>query len=775
MYADNVQRHRADTKSIFNTKEFFRDFILLAVMGFFLGRAGVFYGSFPFGLAYVASVAGRNRKYVIFSLPCIIGLLSLGSHPNTIRYVATYAALSAALYFVKPALKAIGRAVVAACCVMAVGAAFYIVTGHILYDLILVTLESIIVFSMVFIFDLTLGVVEGSKSRHYLSKEEILSIGITYGLIIVSLKGIEIRDLSLWVIAAISGLIIIAYAGGLEAGASVGVLLAVVTQITGSVTSSTGLMFSLTGLLAGAFCGLGMIGSVGGAFISYFLLDKLAGYTMSIYFKELAISGLVCFLIPPGLIKAMSFYISRNMQRFKYNRKFASNTKEIIFTRLKDMAGVMNELAAVFDGAKNSVPAQNDISKVIERTADDVCSDCIKRSQCWGKDFYYTYQFIFDMITMLELKGEVGQANAPANRCIHLNAMIEEVNDLYDFYMLNSVWQKRLDESQMIVSDQLRSLGGIVGNLAETIKAKDNFREDLEEQIFAELDKNGVVADEVIVLENGEGKYEIFIKREACFGRAECARKIEPLVSKIMGREYRRKDDVCMLDGRENSCMITLTEKETYNVTTGVAHTALEHNGSGDNFIFSELSGGRYMVAVSDGMGTGKEAGIISSTAVGLLEKFMNSGFTEDITIRSINSILNLKSRDDMFTTLDISIIDRYTGGIEAYKMGAPVSYIKKKNSVEVLKRENLPAGALEDISVLSVGKSASDGDMLIMITDGVIDSIEDDKRDKVLQDIIMGVDTNNPQDVAERIMIEVLKRGKQKDDMTVVVSKIWI
>ncbi len=774
MYADNIQRGSAGTKNISKMKEFLKNFALLAAMGFFLGRVGVFYGSFPFGLAYVGSVAGRDRRYVIASLPCIIGLLSLGSHPNNIRYVVTYITLSAALYLIKSDLNAGRRALVSAACVLSVGGLFYLISGHILYDLILIILESIIVFSMVYIFDLALGIVESRKSRRYLSKEEILSIGITYGLVIASLRGIEIYNLSLWMVAAISGLIVIAYAGGLESGASIGVILAVVTQITGSVTSSTGLMFSLTGLLAGAFCNLGMIGSVGGAFISYFLLDKLAGYTMSVYLKELLISGLICFLIPPGLIKALSFYISRNIDRFKYNKKFVSSTKEIIFTRLREMSSVMTELAAVFDGAKNSIAVKNDISQVVERTADDVCTNCIRRDKCWGSDFYTTYQFIFDMITLLELKGEVSQLNAPSNRCINLDKMIEEVNNMYDFYMLNSMWRKRLDESQRIVSDQLRSLSGVVSGLANTVKSKDKFCEDLEEQIFVELDKSGVVAEEVIVLENEEGKYEVFIKRQACFGRAECLRIIEPVVTRIMGKEYKREDDVCRLDSKENTCMIRLAEKELYSVTTGVAHIALEHNGSGDNFIFSELSGGRYLVAISDGMGTGKEAGVISSTAVGLLEKFMNAGFTEDTTIRSINSILNLKSTDDMFTTLDISIIDRYTGDVETFKMGAPVSYIKRKNSVEVLKKENLPAGALEDVNVLSVGENAGDGDMLIMMTDGVADSIENDKRDKVLKEIIASVDTNNPQDAAEKIMKEVLKRGKQKDDMTIIVSKIW-
>ncbi|MDI6600282.1 MAG: stage II sporulation protein E [Thermoanaerobacteraceae bacterium] len=775
MYAGNVERQTTGpVKSAFKLKDFFDGFVLFVVMGFFVGRAGVFYGSFPFGLAYIGSVAGKNRRNVILSLFCILGLLSAGSYPNTMRYLVTYAMLSGAFYSLKSMTKTSGRAFLTAGVILIVGMAFYLLTGRILYDLILVVLESVIVFSMVFVFDYTLDVMKGSTSRRYLGKEEIISIGITYGLVIASLKDIEIYGLSLWMIAAISGLIIAAYAGGLGAGAAMGVLLAVVTQFTGSVTSSTGLMFSLTGLLAGAFSSLGMIGSVSGSFISYFVLDRLAGYTMSAYIKELLLSSLICFLIPSSIIKALSFYISRNLERFKSSRKFMYNTKEIIFTRLKDMSGVMSELATVFDGAKNSIMVRHDVSKVIERTAEEVCSNCIKRDQCWGKDFYYTYQFIFDMITLLELKGEVTQDNVPRNRCINLNTMIKEINNLYDFYMLNSMWQKRLDESQRIVSDQLKGLSRIVSDLAETIKSKDHFCEDIEEQIFVELDKNSITPDEVIVLETEEGKHEIFIKREACFGKAECSKKIEPIVSKVMEKEYRRKEDVCRLDGRENSCMITLVEKEIYNVTTGVSHIAMEHSGSGDNFIFSELSGGRYLVAISDGMGTGKEAGIISSTAVGLLEKFMNSGFTEDITIRSINSILNLKLQDDMFTTMDISIIDRYTGTIEAFKMVAPSSYIKRKNSVDIVKKENLPAGALEDISVLSVRKSAGDGDMLIMITDGVVDSIESENRDTVIQDIIRSIDTNNPQEMAEKMMKEVLKKGRQKDDMTIVVSKIW-
>jgi len=775
MYADNVERNASDTvKGTFKLRSFIEKFVLLSIMGFFIGRVGVFYGSFPFGLAYIGSITGRNRTNIVISAFCILGLLSSGMFPNTIRYIVTYAVVAALLYFLKPVAKANVRALITASAVFTVGLVMYFLTGRIMYDLILVVLESVIVFSTVFVFDNALDIVQGSTSRKYLSKEEIISLGITYGLIITSLKDIRVYGLSLWMIVAMSGLTIIAYTGGLGAGAAVGVLMAVVTQITGSATSSTGLLFSLAGLLAGAFSSLGIIGSVSSLVISYFILDKLAGYVMSIYLKELLLSGFICLLIPQSMIKALSLYLNRSIERFKSSRKLMHKTRDIVFTRLKDMSGVMSELASVFDGARNSVMVRQDISRVIARAADEVCESCIKRNQCWGRDFYYTYQFIFDMITLLELKGEVTAEDVPQNRCIHVNTMIKEINNLYDFYMLNSMWQKRLDKSQMIVSEQLKDLSRIVSNMADSIKTHDHFREDLEEEIFVELDKDGITPEEVIVLQNDSGSDEVFIKRVACFGKAECSKIIEPVVSRVMGKRYRRKDDVCRLDGKENSCTIHLVERERYNVTTGVAHIAKEHSGNGDNFIFSELSGGRYLVAIGDGMGTGKEAGIISSTAVGLLEKFLNSGFTEDITIKSINSILNLKSHDDMYTTMDISIIDRYSGKVEAFKMGAPVSYIKRKNSVDTVKNENLPAGALDEISILPVKRILNEGDMLVMMTDGVIDCIDGEDKEDIIQGIIKGIDTSNPQEMAEKLMKQVLNKGKPGDDMTILVSRIW-
>ena len=77
---------------------------------------------------------------------------------------------------------------------------------------------------------------------------------------------------------------------------------------------------------------------------------------------------------------------------------------------------------------------------------------------------------------------------------------------------------------------------------------------------------------------------------------------------------------------------------------------------------------------------------------------------------------------------------------------------------------------------MLAGGKVKS-GNMVIMVTDGIIDSFTDEERgDRVLMKFIQGLDSLNPQHVADSILKEACRfcGGKPIDDMTVLAAKIW-
>ena len=68
------------------------------------------------------------------------------------------------------------------------------------------------------------------------------------------------------------------------------------------------------------------------------------------------------------------------------------------------------------------------------------------------------------------------------------------------------------------------------------------------------------------------------------------------------------------------------------------------------------------MMTLSDGMGTGEKAAQASSATVAVLEQLMEAGFRKEVAIKTVNSILVTKSSKEIFSTMDLSIIDLYTG-----------------------------------------------------------------------------------------------------------------
>ena len=160
-----------------------------------------------------------------------------------------------------------------------------------------------------------------------------------------------------------------------------------------------------------------------------------------------------------------------------------------------------------------------------------------------------------------------------------------------------------------------------------------------------------------------------------------------------------------------------------------------------------------------------------------MLEKFLEAKFDEELALKTINSILMLKSNDEMFTTFDISLLDLYSGNLQIIKTGAPATFIKKKDRVEMINSQSLPVGILKDVDFNVYEEYIEDGDIIIMMSDGVLEANKDvDNVEKWMKKIIEGIDSLNPKTISDTIL-DVAKKAsnyKIKDDMTVLVTKVW-
>ena len=222
------------------------------------------------------------------------------------------------------------------------------------------------------------------------------------------------------------------------------------------------------------------------------------------------------------------------------------------------------------------------------------------------------------------------------------------------------------------------------------------------------------------------------------------------------------------------------TEKpveKKYKLIIGAAETTKNKSEvSGDSNIRTKLHDGKYMLAISDGMGSGPRAKKSSTTVIQMLKRLLTTGFDNDVSIGLINSAVNLNSNDETYATIDISIIDLSSGNIELVKNGACPTFIKSGKKVETIKAISFPAGVLDKIDLVVYDKDLKENDIIVMCSDGIIESNTEYKNKELwLKELMENIETDDVQKIADIIMQEAIDNGFgiAKDDMTVIVTKL--
>ena len=197
-----------------------------------------------------------------------------------------------------------------------------------------------------------------------------------------------------------------------------------------------------------------------------------------------------------------------------------------------------------------------------------------------------------------------------------------------------------------------------------------------------------------------------------------------------------------------------------------------------DGDTYMDISDGKYMVAISDGMGKGKKAYEESYITIDILEKMMDAKIDDEIVINTINNMLLLKSSDEeMFSTLDLGIIDLKKGTLETIKMGACSTYIKRNDKdIDLISSSSLPVGILSDIKLDRKITKVNYGDYIIMVSDGILDAGKNNNLgDNWLIYFLQKIKTTNPKEIANLILDRALEiqDGVVEDDMTVLVTKV--
>ncbi len=335
------------------------------------------------------------------------------------------------------------------------------------------------------------------------------------------------------------------------------------------------------------------------------------------------------------------------------------------------------------------------------------------------------------------------------------------------------ILQDRLVESRMAAAGQLREMSQIlVGTMERIYSTKEDAG--LEQEISRRLRILGVQVHKVFFYNPQGRKRQAYItmntRRKICVP----SKKIASVLSEILECEMMPARDSRSFISQERVTVL-FVEGVAYNVLYGVKkETRPDEAVSGDNFSVFWLPEGQFCAGLSDGMGSGVLACSQSELVLDLFEQFLEAGFSRETAVRMINSSIVLQPDDLVFSTMDIASIDLYTGVCDFLKVGACASFLKKENGVECIRGLGIPAGVSSQISLEPIRLRMYDGNLLFLMTDGVIGALPEGQEEEIMKDLIWNLPQGTPTEMAERLMEQVKAYGQAADDMTILVAGIW-
>ncbi len=754
------------------------------VIGFLISRVTMLYMMSSASIAYLSLFAFTGTSYYGILISVILGMLSVINNTEILRYLLSMAIITIVNFIIGEKEDRLSlQAIVGSVSILAVNIGKALIYGVSFYFILMAILESILVFTLIFVFDKAVTRITDETSIKVFTNEELISISIIIGGAVVGIGDINFFNLYLRDALIIFMIMVLGYKAGAIAGTSAGMTLGLFMLLSNNFSAEYVIIISGAGLVCGLMQELGKVGSglgflIGGLLLSIYLNKNVSDNRM--YIASIVV--FILFIIIPNkwydVIKTIV-----NLDEKVENREYIEKIQDVTSEKLKAFSNAFNKLASTFSNLSENKTSlsQKEISQLFDDVADKVCKNCGMNTYCWESSFYNTYQAMFSILSAAEKKGVISKEDIPndfGEKCVKLSEFVDTTNRMFELYKNNLLWYNRIIESRKLISEQLESISTVINNLSKDIKTELSFKQDLEKNIKTELNKYNLGVSRVIVLESKYGKYEVSLNSKPCYGRKTCFKEIIPIVNRILNRKMKIANPNlnCNIKKEEKTCILKLIEEQKYRVFSGVAKATKENNQiSGDSYTFLEIKDGQCLIALSDGMGSGNKANKESKASIELLEEFLDSGFDKDLAIKMINSVLVLKSGEESFSTLDMCVINLYEGLAEFIKIGAASTYIKRGSNIEIIRSTSLPAGLLSNVDMEITKMRLKDNDLIIMITDGVIDSNEEIvEKEKWLEKILKEFKNNNPQDIADYILEEAKNNssGYIQDDMTVLVNR---
>lgn len=803
---------KEEVKEIFK-KLFTKQNIILYIITFMVSMVNissdnVMFSITPFGIAIIAAALSSNMPVgIMYVISLISTFIKFG--PNSLlTYILTTLVFFVTILIKRPKIqdevneqKRLGMHLFISTLIVQVVPMFF--RSFILYELLTGVMLSISTYIFYKIFSNSITVIREVGIKKVFSIEEVIGTSLLLAIAFMALGDTAVFGYSVKNILSILLVLILGWKNGILVGATSGITIGVVLGIIGNSEPIMIASYAISGMIAGIFNKFGKIGVILGFIIGNVLLTYVAnGNTVPvILIQEILIASLGLLAIPKGVQINIEDLVSKTKMLPETTGKTLEENKETVY-KLTSMSQTISDMAKSYQEAAATIVSEEELKEQelsnekifidelrinLEGLEENILYDDIYNDKDILKD-------IFEYLLKEEIMVERELVKIFANHNNYIvgfeekNKKVEEevskitkvINYSYRISKMNFIWKKKMDESKKNVSNQLEGVSEAISNLANEISKNPDEFEDKKQEILTLLEQKEIKIKDISIKKQKSGRFIVDIYADTCDnldGTSCDIKKIGKILNKVFNDKFIIQDQQCGLRENKQKCKFTYIMQDKLNIQIGVAKTTKADSPvSGDSNLQTKLDDGKYLLALSDGMGSGPEARKSSKIAIKMLERLLEAEFDKDISIKLINSTLIANLEDDMYATLDIAILDLYKGNLEFIKNGACPTFVKRNKEIQILKSLSLPTGIVENADLTVYDYDLQPGDILVMCTDGIIESnTEYVNKELWVKYLLEDIQTNDAQQIADLILSEAIDNnyGKQKDDMTVIVAKV--
>ena len=745
-----------------------------------------------FSISILGACLASSVPILGIILASLIGNLINAGIGGALGYFLTTLVLLATLFIIKPVYNEternekikIGKNIFIATIIIQI--IKLAMAGFTLYDVLSGITISIIGVVFYKIFVNATVVLQEFWNKKAFTIEEVIGASLLLSISVGALGDLSLFGFGIRNILSILIVMILGWKNGIlvgtTAGVTIGVTIGVITNTEPIMIAS----YAISGMMAGILNRFGKIGVVVGFALGNVVLAYVSnGYTVElIHFKEILIAFIGLLAVPNNIHIELEEFIG-NTKLLPITPNNGLNKSKEVAKTLNQVSKTIQDMATTYEPNKETSYESNkqifitELLGNLEPYKNNMLYEDMADTE--GKIIDEIFKYLLDKQeiereALLELFAKcnsyiVGFDDKEISTYLeeNISQIIHMINISYKVAKSDFIWKKKVEESNKNINKQLHGVSKAIQKVAKGIEndIENQYKYEKEKtQILEILKQKEINIQELSIKKDGRYILEIYVEEILETAKIET---IEKIVTQVL------KEKIVLNEEASIGKKINFISDDKYVMAIGTGEAMKSKSEqSGDSMLNIRLKDGKYLIAISDGMGSGEEAKQSSSKTLRMLENLLLSGFDKTISLNLINTSL-ISQNTETFATLDIAIIDLYNGNIEFIKSGACPTYIKNNKKVQIIKSNSLPTGMIDNGQIQTFDKDITSGDILLMCSDGILDAnIEYKNKELWLKYMLEDIETTNTKKIADIILNEAIDNnfGTIKDDMSIIVCK---